>query len=61
MRGNSQIDDSMLSLHAKQMRCSKRTLKKLLSDQASKEDYFKELLQGGHISQEEYNVLCGTQ
>ncbi|SRR6266566_9566275 len=57
-RGNKQIDDSMLSLQAKEMRCSNRTWKLLLLGQTSKEVYFKELLQRGHISQEEFNVLC---
>jgi hypothetical protein len=57
-RGNTQIDDSMLSKQAQEMRWSNKTWKLLLQSRASKEDYFRELLQKGHISQEEFDVLC---
>ncbi|SRR5258708_16390070 len=60
-RGSKQIDDSMLSKQATDMRCSNRTWKLLLLGQASKEVYFRELLQNGHISQEEFDVLCRTR
>ena len=58
-RGNMQINDSMLSLMARQMQCSNRTWKLLLLGQLPKEAYFRELLQNGHISQEEFEGLCG--
>lgn len=57
-RGSKQIDDSMLSKQAADMRCSNRTWKLLLSGQASKEVYFKELLKNGHINQKENDILC---
>jgi len=58
-RGNTQIDNQMLNLIAKEMRCSLRTLKSLLQDKKPPiHDYFEELLQGNHISQEEYIELC---
>lgn len=57
-RGNTQIDDSMLSKQAQEMRCSNKTWKLLLQSRASKEDYFRELLQKGHINQEEFEILC---
>jgi len=58
-RGNERVDDSMLLLHAREMRCSLATLKALLQDQKSKADYFNELLKNGHINQEEFDMLCG--
>lgn len=57
-RGNKQIDDSMLSLQAKQMRCSNRTWKMLLTGKATKEDSFKELFEKGYINKEEFDILC---
>jgi hypothetical protein len=57
-RGNERVDDSMLLLHAREMRCSLGTLKSLLQGQKLKEDYFRELLQKGHINEEEYGLLC---
>lgn len=57
-RGNMQINDAMLSLMARQMLCSNRTWKSLLLGKVSKEAYFRELLQNGHISQEEFDMLC---
>jgi|SRR5579883_1382045 hypothetical protein len=58
-RGSMQISDAMISLIAKQMQCSSRTWKMLLLGQASKETYFRELLQNRHISKEEFDTLCG--
>ncbi len=58
-RGNEQIDDKMLKNQAEQMRCNLKTWKLLLLGQASKQDYLGELLKGGHISQVEYDELCG--
>lgn len=58
-RGSMQISDAMISLIAKQMQCSSRTWKLLLLGQATKETYFRELLQNGHISKEEFGFLCG--
>lgn len=56
---SEQIDNIMLNLQAKEMKCSSSALwKKLLSGQASKEDYFTDLLKNGHISQEEFDILC---
>jgi hypothetical protein len=57
-RGNERVDDSMLLLHAREMKCSLSTLKALLQGQKSKKDYFNELLKNGHINQEEFDVLC---
>jgi hypothetical protein len=54
-----QISDAMISLIAKQMQCSSKTWKMLLLGQASKEAYFRELLQNEHISKEEFDALCG--
>jgi hypothetical protein len=59
-RGSTQIDDSIVSKQAKQMKCSSNTLwKKLLSRQVPKEAYFGDLLTYGHINQNEYDILCG--
>ena len=60
-RGNKQIDASMLSKQATDMRCSNRTWKLLLLGQVPKEEYFRELLQRGHISQEEFDSLCRSR
>lgn len=57
-RGSMQISAQMLSKQASDMRCSNQTWKALLLGQVSKEIYFKELQQNGHISQEEYDILC---
>jgi hypothetical protein len=58
-RGSTQIDDSIVSKQAKQMKCSSNILwKRLLANQASKEEYFRDLLEHGHISREEYHTLC---
>lgn len=57
-RGNKQIDNSMLNLQAREMRCSSRTWKLLLMQQIPKEEYFRELFQNGHINQEEFDMLC---
>jgi len=52
----------MLIRQAKEMRCSLSTWKSLLQGKASsKKDYFEELLDGGHISREEYDDLCRTR
>jgi hypothetical protein len=57
-RGNKQLSDSMLSKIAEQMQCSNKTWKAFLLGTATKEDYFKELLDRGHITQEEFKSLC---
>ncbi|HVB60380.1 MAG TPA: hypothetical protein VNE61_04225 [Ktedonobacteraceae bacterium] len=58
-RSSTQIDDSTMSKIAKQMKCSNNILwKKLLAGQASKENYFRDLLEHGHITREEYQTLC---
>jgi hypothetical protein len=57
-RGNKQLSDSMLSKIAGQMQCSNKTWRAFLLGNATKEDYFKELLEKGHITQEEFNSLC---
>jgi hypothetical protein len=56
-RGNQQIDDSILSLQAKQLHCSTKTLKGLLRKQLGSEAYFKEILQNGLIDQAEFDLL----
>ena len=56
-RGNQQIDDSILSLQAKQMHCSVKMLKSLLQGRLGKEDYFRVLLDGGFISQDDFDFL----
>ena len=59
-RGNTQIDDSIVSKQAKQMKCSSNILwKKLLAFQEPKEAYFDDLLKHGHINQNEHDILCG--
>lgn len=58
-RGNDQVNDLMLSRIANQMHCSLKTLKSLLQDKRPRiHNYFEELLQGNHISKEEYDELC---
>ena len=56
-RKNQQIDDSILSLQAKQMHCPVQMLKGLLRESLTKEHYFKELLDRGLITQEDYDFL----
>lgn len=56
-RGNTQIDNSMVSMQAREMRCSTKTWRLLLEGKVSKEAYFQELFQSGHISQEEFDDL----
>src|SRR2546425_9730668 len=59
-KGSTQIDDSTVSKMGRQMKCSTPKLwRELLARQASKEDYFQDLLKHGHISHEEYQILCG--
>src|SRR5260370_6975901 len=58
-RSNTEISDQMLSLMAKQMRCSNKMWKALLLGNATKEDYFRELLANGYINQEEFDSLSG--
>ena|SRR5579884_906883 len=60
-RGSTQISAAMLSKQASDMRCSNKLWKALLQGRASKEDYFRELLQNGHITPEEYDILCKTR
>ncbi|SRR6266849_4409774 len=57
-RGNTEISDQMLSMMAKQIRCSNKMWKSLVAGKATKEDYFRELLANGYISQEEFDSLC---
>lgn len=57
-RENTQIDSTLLNLQARQMKCSLALWKRLLARQASKQDYFHELLQSGHITSEEYTQVC---
>ena len=57
-RGNKQISNSMLSKIAEQMQCSNKMCKAFLLGKATREVYFKELLERGHINQEEFNSLC---
>ncbi|MEO7019489.1 MAG: hypothetical protein ABI234_05005 [Ktedonobacteraceae bacterium] len=57
-RESTQIDSTILSQQSKQMKCSNALWKKLLARQASRVDYFQELLRYGHISDEEYTLLC---
>jgi hypothetical protein len=58
-KSSTQIDDSIVSKQAKQMKCSSPKLwRRLLAGQASKEEYFQDLRDNGHISQEEYLILC---
>lgn len=56
-RKNQQIDDSILSLQAKQMHCPVQMLKGLLRESLRKKDYFKELLDRGFITQDDYDFL----
>lgn len=57
-RDSTQIDSTILSLQARQMRCSTALWKKLLAGQAGRRDYLCELLQSGQISEKEYEHLC---
>jgi hypothetical protein len=58
-KSSTQIDDSIVNLVAKEMKCSSVGLwKKLLVGQVSKEKYFEDLRDHGHITYEEYNILC---
>lgn len=56
-RGNKQIGDSILSQMAKQLHCSNKTLKGLLGKQLGRQDYFREILRNGSISQEDFDSL----
>jgi hypothetical protein len=59
-KGSTQIDDSILNLVAKEMKCSSTGLwKRLLVGQVTKDRYFQDLRDHGHITQEEYEILCG--
>jgi len=59
-KSSTQIDDSTVSLQRKEMKCSSNALwRKLLTRQASKDEYFQDLCDHGHITHEEYNILCG--
>ncbi len=59
-KSSTQIDDSILYLVAKEMKCSSTGLwKRLLVGQVSKDRYFQDLRDHGHISHEEYIILCG--
>ncbi len=59
-KSSTQIDDSNMNLVAKEMKCSSIGLwKRLLVGQVSKERYFQDFRDHGHISDEEYNILCG--
>lgn len=56
-RGSHQIDDSILSLQAKQMHCSNKTLKGLLRKQLGKQDYFLEILENSLIDQVDFDTI----
>jgi|SRR5579883_1522255 hypothetical protein len=56
-RGNEQISDNLLSLIAKQMHCSNKTLKGLLGKQFNRQDYLNELLENGSIDQADFDSL----
>jgi hypothetical protein len=58
-RGNQQISTPMLSLQAKQMGCSIQTWKRLLVGTLTREDYCRELVNRGIMTQVEYDILCG--
>lgn len=58
-RGNEQISDNLLSLIAKQMHCSNKTLKDLLGRQLKQQDYLSELLKNGYIDQADFDSLMG--
>lgn len=59
-KSSTQVDDSIMKLVAKEMKCSSVGLwKKLLVGQVSKEKNFEDLRDHGHITHEEYNILCG--
>ena len=61
-KGSTQVDDSIMKLVAKEMKCSSSGLwKKLLLGQVSKDRYFQDLRDHGHITQEEYMILCGDE
>ena len=58
-RGTDQISNKMLMQMALEMRCSLGTLKSLLQGkESSKKNYYEELFNRGHISQDEYIDLC---
>lgn len=58
-KSSTQIDDSTVSNQARQMKCSSPKLwRRLLAGQATKDEYFQDLRDNGHISQQEYDVLC---
>src|SRR5690348_8679917 len=59
---STQIDDKILGQVAKEMKCSSLGLwKKLLVGQVTKEKYFEDLRDHGHINSEEYDILCGKK
>lgn len=61
-KSSTQIDDSIMKLVAKEMKCSSSGLwKKLLLGQVPKDRYFQDLREYGHITQEEYIMLCGNE
>lgn len=60
MTKSTQIDDKILGDVAKEMKCSSLGLwKKLLVGQVTREKYFEDLRDHGHITPEEYDILCG--
>ena len=61
-KSSTQVDDSIVSMVAKEMKCSSTGLwKKLLLGQVSKERYFQDPRDHGHITLEEYHILCGNE
>jgi hypothetical protein len=60
-RGNQQIDNSILSLQAKQLHCPNPVLKGLLRGSLGKKEYFRELLKGGFIDQVTFDALFGNK
>lgn len=62
MTKSTQIDDKILGDVAKEMKCSSLGLwKKLLVGQVTREKYFEDLRDHGHITPEEYEILCGKR
>lgn len=60
--GNVQISDTMLTQIAREMHCDLKTLKSMLQgNESSIKDYYKGLVQRGHLSQKEYDDLCGNR
>ncbi len=53
LRGNEQISSGILSMMAREMRCSTGTWKRILECTRTRRDYVNELFKNGHITEEE--------